>query len=217
MPAGKIFNATAALRSRRVRRTRRKASSFKKAVSTIAKSVVLRQVETKTFNYSVTQAIGTNGLLLTFCKQITQGTGQGQRIGDRIRMLGLKMRTLIQVEPTVITSNGDGVQFRMLVFTGKRPFASLTDTGLTYNNSVDPELINVISDRNYVFKQDGRLKALNGYYKANRIVSYNPTGSDPSKNELYVAIIPMQHFGTGMSTTAGLYINSVYQLYWKDP
>lgn len=218
MPAGRMYNATAAMRvKRRGRGTRVGRPAFRKAVSAIAKRVVLRQCETKTYSYSIANGIGSNGIIYSFFKQIAQGAAQNQRIGDRVKAMSLRLRGYLSIDNAVITSNEDSVACRVVFFSAKRPIASVTDSGLTYNSVVDPELLNVLSDRYVTFKKDGRSRWMQKYIKFPRVVSYNPTGSDPSKNELYLVIIPYSTMVTGLTTTTGMSFNTYAQLYWKDP
>lgn len=210
MAAGKIFNAT------KKTYRKRKSSGFKKAVQAIAKTTVLRQAETKTGNVNVLGAIGTFGAINPVWQNITQGDAQFQRDGDRIKALGVKLRGYIHTDPSVITTNQDNVFARFVVFSGKRPITTITDSGLTYNNAVDPELLNIHHDSYIQFRLDGRTRMLNKYIKFNRNVLFNPSGGQPSKNELFVAFLPQQSVVSGMTTTAGLYLNYTMQPYFKD-
>lgn len=192
------------------------ARRFRKSVANIAKTVVNKQAETKTLAYGDLGSYGTNGRFVNIWKQCAKGTEQYQRVGDRLHALGVKIRGFISIDPAIITANTDGVVVRMVVFSGKRPINTITDSGLTYNGSTDPELLNIHLDRFVTFKIDGRCRVVNTYVKFNRVVTYNPTGTDPSKNELYVAFIPVQNVGVGLTATQGIYNNLIFQPYYKD-
>lgn len=206
MAAGKMMLAARAGRPRR-RRTA-------KTVRKIAKGVVMRLAETRTSQISWLGSLGSNGLLLQTYSTITKGDNQENRDGDRIRAMGVRIRGFLSIDPAVITANQDGVVCRMVVFSSKLPTATITSTGLTYNNAPDPEKLNIISDRFVTFRQDGRCAILNKYFKFPRIVQYD--GSSVTKGEFYIALIPVQNVGTGLTASTGLYVNAYVQPYWKD-
>lgn len=196
-------------------RYRKRATGFKKSVAKIAKSVVMRQSETKTGTINWNSAIGTNGYINTVWKSINQGDGQNNRDGDRIQALGIRWRGSLWCDDTVITAKQDSVLYRLIVFSSKRPVSTITDAGLSWNSTVDPELINVLSDKISHFNLDGRAHTFNRYIKFNRKVLYE-LGS-VNKGELYVCILPANaNAGTGMTATTGIYLASTVQPYFKD-
>lgn len=214
MPPGKIFNATA-IASRRKSYRRRRATGFRKSVAKIAKSVVMRQSETKTAAVGWTQAFGTNGRFDSIWKNIVKGDDQSQRDGDRIKALGFKLRGYLTCDDTVVTAKQDTIACRMLVVTSKRPLSTITDANVSYNSSIDPELLNVHYDRYVNFNLDGRTRWFNKYFKIPRTVMYE--GNGVTRGETYVILIPYAALGgTGLTTTAGLYLNTTVQLYYKD-
>lgn len=197
-------------------RKTRKSSNFKKAVTAIAKKATMRVAETKTTNINVLGSVGLNGTIDSVWSKIAPGDGQFQRDGDRIRALGVKLRGYLSIDPAVITSSQDHVVVRMVVFSGKRPITTVTDSALTYNGSVDPELLNILVDKFITFKIDGRTRTINKYIKFNRLVQYGANVNVPTKNELYIGFLPYQTFGTGLTTTTGVYLNYTMQPYYKD-
>lgn len=193
-----------------------KSSGFKKAVTAIAKKTVMAQAETKTASISVSAACGTSGNVVDVWSKIGQGDNQNNRDGDRIKALGIKIRGYVATDPGFVTTNQDNILVRMLVLSGKRPLTTITDMGLTYNGTVDSELLNVHQDSLFTFKLDGRTRVLNKYIKFNRNILYNPNSNTPSKNELYVVFLPFQTVTAGMTTGSGLYLNYIIQPYFKD-
>lgn len=213
MAAGRMFNATAASRRRPIRR--RRATGFKKSVAKIAKSVVMRQAETKTGSYNWTTSFGSNGLLQTVWKGVTKGDDQQSREGDRIKGLGFKLRGYVTIDDTILTAKQDTVGYRMIVFKGKRPISTLTDASLSWNSSVDPETVTILYDRYFRFNVDGRTTWINKYFKTSSTVMYEL--NNVNKGEVYVAFIPYAALGgTGLTATGGLYINMTAQFYMKD-
>lgn len=214
MPAGRMFLAAKAGRGRR--RYKRRATSFKKAVSTIARKVVLRQAETKTGFATWNQSIGSNGVMYSVngggvFSSIQQGTAQQNRIGDEITVLGVKLRGHVLLEPAIITANREFSGFRMLVVSGKRPLTSGDMPG--FRESIDPDRMTVISDRYYKLDSNNLAVFLNKYIKFKRHVKYS--GSVAIKNDLYIWIVPAP-LGTGLTTTTGYSIVVDMQPYFKD-
>lgn len=196
---------------------RKKASTFRKSVSTIARKVVLRQAETKTASINYLGAFGSNGKIMNLWEQLSVGSAQNNRVGDRIHALGFKIRGYVVVDSTYVTAaTTDYMLCRFVIFSAKRPISSITDSGLTYNGTVDPELLNIHSDQILSFRQDGRGRVINKYKKYSRTVEFNPSASTVSKGELYFAMIPYLMGGSGLTTTQGLAVNCVIQPYWKD-
>lgn len=197
---------------------RKRPSTFRKAVSTIAKRVVLRQSETKTAEYThPTSATGTNGSFFAYWKQVVQGDSQNNRDGDRIHALGIKFRSFIYVNSSLVSAaNTDAVYYRLVIFSAKRPIGSITDSGLDYYKAVDPELLNIHYDRLHSFDNSKRVHCFQRYIKFNRIVQYNPSGGECSKNELYAVLLPQQTIAAGLTAGDGVAWNCKVQLYWKD-
>lgn len=194
---------------------KKKSTTFKKSVARIAKSVLNSESETKTGTINWNSAIGTNGYINTVWKSIAQGDGQSNRDGDKIHALGMKWRGSLWCDDTVITAKQDSVLYRLIVFSAKRPVSTITDAGLSWNSTVDTELINVISDRIMHFNLDGRAHTFTRYIKFNRKVYYEL--GNVNKGELYVCILPANaNAGTGMTATTGLYLASTVQPYFKD-
>lgn len=211
MPGGRLVKYVP--KTRRSRRPR--AIAFRRSVAKIAKRTLMRQAETKTGTINWNSAIGTNGYINTVWKSILQGDGQSNRDGDKIQALGMKWRGSLWCDDTVITAKQDSVLYRLVVFSAKRPVSTITDAGLSWNSTVDPELINVISDKIYHFNLDGRAHTFERYIKFNRKVYYEL--GNVNKGELYVCILPaLANAGTGMTTTNGLYLASTVQPYFKD-
>lgn len=192
------------------RKYKKRASGFNKAVSTIAKRVVLNEAETKTGWFQQNSSFGANGLLQSVWSSVTVGTGQQNREGDEIRSLGVRLRGYIQQVPGVITSEQDMVGIRMIVASGKRPLTS--GDFPTYNGAIDSEIFNIVQDRYIQFSTTKRCQWLNKYIKFNRKVLFQ--GAAVNKNELYLFLVPFG--GGGLTTTTGCQVNLGYQLYWKD-
>lgn len=194
---------------------RKKSTGFKKSVAKIAKSVLNKESETKTGTINWNSAIGTNGYINTVWKSISKGDDQESRDGDRIHALGMKWRGSLWCDDAYITAKQDSVLYRLIVFTGKRPISSITDAGLTWNSTIDPERLTVLYDRLHHFNLDGRAHMINKYFKFNRKVLYEL--GNVNKNELLVCILPANaNAGTGMTATNGLYLASTVQFYFKD-
>lgn len=203
-----------AAKARRYRK--RRATGFKKAVSSIAKKVVMRQAETKTAATPWAPAFGSTGTFLSFnggglWSSITQGDGQQNRDGDVIKTLGFKMRGYVQLDPTTVTAGRELTGIRVLICTGKRPLTS--GDMPTFRGTIDPDVINVISDRYYSFSSDNYKKFFNQYIKVQRKVNY--VGNVAVKNDVYVMIIPSP-LGTGLTTLAGYASSIEFQTYFKD-
>lgn len=193
-----------------------RSTGFRKSVAKIAKTVCRRQAETKTGTLNWNSAIGTNGYFNNVWKNVLQGDAQENRDGDRIHALGVKWRGSLWCDDVYITAKQDSVLYRLIVFSSKRPISTITDAGLSWNSTVDPEKITVLSDNLYHFNLDGRAHMINRYIKFNRKVLYELTSS-VTKNELYVCILPANaNAGTGMTTTNGLYLASTVQFYFKE-
>lgn len=200
----------------RKRTWRKRSSGFKKSVASIAKKAVMKMSETKTSSVSDAGDVGTNGNLFTLGSSIVTGTAQNNRIGDKIRLLGVKIRGPLSIKSSVITTQQDTVYCRVVIFTAKRPISTITDSGLTYNGAVDPETITILSDRYVRYHVDGKNVLFNNYFKFNRVVNYNPGSTSVAKNDFYVALLPNSTEVSGITATTGLYRNFTYQLYWKD-
>lgn len=206
MPAGKIYVPKSVRRNRR----RRRASNFKKAVRSIARKAIMTEAETKTGVLGWSTAFGTNGTLLGIWSSVGQGTAQQNREGDEIRSLGIKMRGYVSQDPSTITAMQDANSVRMMIFTGKRPL-TLTDVP-NWQGAVDPETITVLQDFYVNFSTTKRYLYIQKYVKFNRKVKY--ALSAVNKNELYIACVGFG--GTGMTATAGNFINVQIQQYFKD-
>lgn len=193
---------------------RKKSTGFKKSVVKIAKSVLNKEAETRTGTVSWLGTLGLNGYLEGVYKNVTKGDNQENRDGDRIRSLGIKVRGTFFIDNGIVTTNEDSIVTRMVVFTSKRPITTLTDAGLTWNSTVDPEIVTILYDHYITFKKDGRVRAINKYIKFHRTVSYE--SSSVTKNEIYVAFIPYQNYGAGVTATTGMYRNLTCQYYFKD-
>lgn len=197
--------------SRRPRTYRKRATGFKKAVQAITKKVINRQSETKTGVFSYATNFGTTGTSQTVWSSITTGSTQSNRIGDMIHAKGIKIRGVCQIDNTLVTANWDYATVRMLIVSAKRPL-SLPADAPSWNGSIDPELFNVHSDRLLNFSTTKRAVFMNKYVKFDRKVPYS--GVSPSKNELYIILIP--NGVTGFTTTTGLNLNTTVQMYYKD-
>lgn len=206
------------LAARRIgrRRYKRRASGFKKAVSSIAKKVVMRQSETKTGNSAWTAAFGSNGTFYSvngggLWSGIVQGDEQNNRDGDQIRSLGVKIRGRINLDGSLITAGRQYAGFRVLICSGKRPLTS--GDMPTYEGPIDPERITVLSDRYYKLTETNWGVQFNQYVKFNRLVRYS--GLVAIKNDLYLWVIPVP-LGTGLQTSTGYGLSLGMQTYFKD-
>lgn len=213
MAAGKMFLAAKAGRRRRYKR---RASGFKKAVSSIAKRVVMRQSETKTASVGWTTNFGTNGAWYTvngggIWSSIVQGDAQNNRDGDTVRSLGVKIRGRINIDSNTFTGLREYASYRMLICTGKRPLTS--GDMPSYQGTIDPEVLTVLSDTYHKLSNDSFINPVNKYVKFSRLVRYN--GLVAIKNDLHVFIIPVP-IGTGLTTTAGYGLQIEFQPYFKD-
>lgn len=212
MPAGKMMLAAKAGRRYRKRRP----TGFKKAVSTIAKKVVMRQAETKTANASWTTAFGSGGTFYSInggglWSSITQGDAQQNRDGDRVKSLGVRVRGRVNIDGGVITAGRQYCGFRLLICTGKRPLTS--GDMPTFVGTIDPDVITVISDTYHKLNEDNWMKILNKYVKFQRTVIYN--GLVAIKNDLYIWVVPSP-LGTGLGLNTGYGLNLEFQPYFKD-
>lgn len=213
MPAGKMFLAAKAGRRYRKRR----ATGFKKAVSKIARKVVLREAETKTGATSWSANFGASGVFYSvngggIWSSVTQGTGQSNRIGDAIKSLGVKARGYVSLVDTTITAGREYCGFRMVICTGKRPLTS-GDMPQNIKQQIDPEVVTVLSDTMHKVDSQSWLKLLNKYIKFRRNVHYS--GNVAIKNDLYIWLIPVP-LGTGLTTSAGYTAQIDFQVYFKD-
>lgn len=203
MPAGKMYLAAKARRPRR-------ASNFKKAVTAIAKKATMRLAEHKYAVGTNTANLGANGLLIPMYANVTQGDTQNSRDGDQIRSTGVTIRGFIQQDPTIITARQSDNAVRMLICSGKRPLTTGDMPG--YKDAIDKETLNVISDRYVQFSSTKTTNWFVKYVKYQRVIPFQGTGVN--KNELYLWLVP--YGGTGLTTTAGNYINLNYHLGFKD-
>jgi len=205
------------------KRTMKKSSSpktkaFRKAVSTIAKKAVMNVAETKTQTSNHTAAFGATGVLWSpagggMFASVVKGINQGDRIGDEITSLGVKIRGYVNINNTVITAGYQHCGFRMLLVAGKRPLTT-GDLPL-FRGAVDPELLTVISDRYVKLTSTNYGMIVNKYIKFKRNVKY--VGGTTVKNDLYLWLIPNpEALQTGLTTTAGYVVNVDMQLYYKD-
>lgn len=213
MPAGKMVKYVPR------RRYKKRASGFKKAVTTIAKRVVMRQTETREFDRTFQASIGSNGFFQGLWTSISRGDTAADRDGDVIKTLGMKWRGSLVVDPSVITAGQeDFIQTRIMLISSKRPLTSITDAGLSWNGGTDNEKINVHYDRMVSWDKQKRNLCLNKYLKYQRNVKYEPLTNSVIQGELYLVIIPRVVAGTpGMTATSGLYLDSIAQGYFKDP
>lgn len=205
MPAGKIYIPKSVRRNRR-----RRASTFKKAVTAIAKKTIMRQSETKTGQLDWGGSFGTTGVLNSIWSSVVQGDAQQNRDGDMIKALGVKMRGYIGQDPAVLTANPDFNVVRMIVASGKRPL-TIADFP-SYRGAIDPETLTVLYDGYINFSTTKRAKYFQKYIKFNRNVSY--AGLNVNKNELYVYLIGFG--GTGITGSTGNIVNISFQQYFKD-
>lgn len=202
------------LRSGKILRNypKQKRSNFKKAVTAIAKRAVMTQAETKTAVVTHNVSYGSSG---TFSgglwNAITQGTAQQNRIGDEITSLGIKIRGINLLDPSVVTGGREHSGVRMMVVSGKRPLTS--GDMPQFKGAVDPEALTVLYDKYIKFNTTNLAHFLNRYIKFKRVVKY--AGAVPTRNEIYVWLIPAP-VGTGLTTTTGYSCNIDFQLYYKD-
>lgn len=211
MPAGKMILAAKARR-----RYRRRASGFKKAVSTIARKVVMRQAETKTGSTAWVPTFGSAGTFLSvngggLWSSVVQGAAQQNREGDVIKSMGFKIRGTILADSATITAGRELLGLRVLICTGKRPLTS--GDMPTFRGTIDPDVITVISDRYYTFTSDNLKKFFNMYVKFPRRIQYS--GNVAIKNDAYIWVVPSA-YGTGLGLNTG-YVGSIeFQTYFKD-
>lgn len=202
---------------RKKRTYRKKATTFKKTVSAIAKKAVMRVAETKTNIATFNTNFGASGVLHFPAgggcfSNVSQGTGQTQRIGDRISAIGLRLRGQVHVDPSFVSAGYQFSGFRMLLVAGKRPLTS--GDMPQFRGPIDPEILTVVSDRYYKLSADNFSIFFNKWVSFKRIVHF--AGSVATKNDLYLWIIPNPTQQTGLTTLAGYTVNMELQTYYKD-
>lgn len=209
MPAGKIFLAAKATKSRP--RYRKRSSKFKKAVTAIAKRTIMSQTETKTNAVALNNNFGTGGILTDLWSPITTGATQANRVGDEIKALGVRVRGLFEQTPGAITANASQNGIRVMFVAGKRPLV-IGDMP-SMRSSVDPEVITVLKDFYINFDTTKTAKWFNFYVKMNRLVRYDPAGN-AIRCPLYMYTV--SDGGTGILVSSGNGYSLQIQRYWKD-
>lgn len=217
MPAGRIFNASQMPMVRR--RRYKRPSRFRKAVASIAKKTLMRQVESKIAVQTINNTFGTNGLLLQsggaagLFNGIVQGTGSANRVGDKVKVMGVKFRLPLEIDPAIVTARRENITYRVIVATNKQRDLTSADFP-TYGATTDPELMTVLSDRylpagstrwTYVFQR---------YMRWNRIAKF--VGTQCIGKNLYFYVVPST-LPTGATTTTGYGVSGTVEIFFKDP
>lgn len=192
---------------------KKRASGFKKAVSSIAKRVVNRQAETKTGALAVSVNFGTNGTLTDLWGTLAQGSGQNQRIGDQVHAQSMTFRGYVAIDTGVITGAYDRNSVRMLVVAGKRPLTNADFTSFSPQTAIDHELMTVLVDKPINFATTKTLVYFHKRIKLNRTFKYDSSGAITNR-PVYLFVVPQG--GTGILAGTGNSINFQVQRYFKD-
>lgn len=217
MPAGRIFNATAVTRYVRRRRYKRP-SRFRKAVSAIAKKAVLRMDETKIAVTNHTVNFGSSGHCLVtnatrgLLNDVVTGTLSQQRIGDQIRLQGIKFRFNIYIDPGIYTAQREFAGFRILLVSNKND-QLLTSDFPTYTSTIDPEKMTVLMEKYVKLSGTNWSYTFNKYLKYDRLIRYVATNA--IKN-VYFWVVPSP-LGTGLGLSTGYSLSGTQEVYYKDP
>lgn len=211
MPAGKMVKY--------VPKRPKRSSGFRKAVTKIAKKTLMGNSETKQRIENANLPFGINGLMLPsnaangLFNGIIQGTSSASRIGDRIKVTGVKLRYNVYIDPAVITAQRENCAVRLVIATNKQDQLTTGDMP-TYMGVVDPEKVTVLYDK-YI-----RLSSLQWNYPLSKYVKFNRiarfSGVQCIGKNLYVWMVPNNINQTGITTTTGWRCEGNAEILYKD-
>lgn len=186
-------------------------SALKKTVQAITKKTLKRAVETKNRVLVNTTTFGSSSWSTPLYVNVAQGADSVNRIGDKITAVGVKWRGWVGMDPAIITTNRSFAAVRLMFVSGKRPLTS--GDMPTFKGQIDPEIMTVHYDKYINFTDTDLCKYFQLWipYKKNVLFA----GGQPTKNELYMFMIPDAK--SGLTTTTGFNSDGNLQLYWKDP
>lgn len=199
-------------------RPRRRTTGFRKAVAKIAKKTVMGQAETKIAVQTTTVTFGTSGTLLQsggangLFNGITQGAASSQRIGDKIKVVGVRHRQAMDIDPAIVTARRENITYRVILATNKQDQLTTGDFP-TFLATTDPEKMTVLMDRYFPGSSTRWTSILNKYVKWNRIAKYS--GSQCIGKNLYMWIVPST-LPTGATTTTGYGLSGTVEIFYKD-
>lgn len=132
-------------RSRRPRRFRRRSSN--KTIARIAKKVFNKQVETKYNNFQINAVPLSNVPFGQAMNNLAQGTTTSTRVGNSVRIQGLKLRYELQLADTFNVC-------RVYVLWSRAPINGSLLPGPLEVLSKDRQNFKVLYDRTHVLDQD---------------------------------------------------------------
>ena len=156
---------------RRSRRPFYKRRRNYKIAKRAAKSVLWKQSETMYYDYTWSNSTVTSGDIIELLQYITRGTAKNQRVGDRIKVLGIRYHYTFTGQ-----NANDHIRY-FFALPKNQSVVTTTSVWPSVDTPVNTDVMRVYRDKNLLIDADTSLqKQANGKltFRGGRTVTYSP-------------------------------------------